>query len=37
MHLDTICGLLSQIAPLKLAESWDNVGLLVGDRKSEIS
>ena len=37
MHLDTICGLLSQIAPLKLAESWDNVGLLVGDRQSEIS
>ena len=37
MHLDTICGLLSQIAPLKLAESWDNVGLLVGDRKSEIN
>ncbi len=24
--------MLAQIAPLRLAESWDNVGLLVGDR-----
>lgn len=32
MQLDTICGFLSQVAPLKLAESWDNVGLLVGRR-----
>ena len=36
MQLDTVCGFLSQIAPLKLAESWDNVGLLIGDRKSDI-
>lgn len=35
-QLDTICGFLAQVAPLKLAESWDNVGLLVGNRSSVI-
>lgn len=30
--LEAICSTLAQIAPLRLAESWDNVGLLVGDR-----
>lgn len=35
--LDAICTHLSQIAPLRLAESWDNVGLLVGDRKQSVS
>ena len=35
-HLDTLCGFLSQTAPLKLAESWDNVGLLIGDRTQGI-
>ena len=34
--LDSICQSLAQIAPLKLAESWDNVGLLVGDRARSI-
>lgn len=34
--VDTICQTLSQIAPLKLAESWDNVGLLIGDRQRAI-
>lgn len=34
--LDTLCGLLAQIAPLRLAESWDNVGLLVGDRAARV-
>ena len=28
----SVCQSLADIAPLKLAESWDNVGLLVGDR-----
>ena len=32
MLLDSVCRELATIAPLKLAESWDNVGLLVGDR-----
>lgn len=33
--LEHVCASLAQIAPLRLAESWDNVGLLVGDRKAE--
>ena len=36
-NLDTICNELAQIAPLRLAESWDNVGLLVGDRSKSVS
>lgn len=32
MGLDRVCQALAAIAPLRLAESWDNVGLLVGDR-----
>jgi dinuclear metal center YbgI/SA1388 family protein len=35
--LETVCNTLAQIAPLRLAESWDNVGLLVGDRKQTVS
>ena len=35
--LERVCSALAQIAPLRLAEEWDNVGLLVGDRKSEVS
>ena len=31
-----ICGFLESFAPLKLAEDWDNVGLLVGDRTSSV-
>ena len=27
----SICGVLRELAPLELAESWDNVGLLLGD------
>ncbi len=34
--LDQICQFLEQLAPSELAESWDNVGLLVGDRTAEI-
>ena len=34
--LDTVIQLLEQIAPPALAESWDNVGLLVGDRTSAV-
>lgn len=29
--------MLSDVAPLRLAEDWDNVGLLVGRRKQEIA
>ena len=35
--LENVCGYLHQFAPLKLAEEWDNVGLLVGDRKSKLN
>lgn len=34
--LDAVCQHLAQIAPLRLAESWDNVGLLVGDRSRPV-
>jgi dinuclear metal center YbgI/SA1388 family protein len=32
-----ICKALGQIAPVCLAADWDNVGLLVGDRKSAVT
>ena len=34
--LDAICKALTDLAPLHLAEPWDNVGLLVGDRDASI-
>ncbi|SRR6056297_624794 len=34
--LDALCSSLAQMAPLALAESWDNVGLLVGRRSAEV-
>ena len=37
VRLDSVCQTLSLIAPLPLAESWDNVGLLVGDRSQTIT
>lgn len=35
--VDSICQVLAQIAPLRLAESWDNVGLLVGNRQQAVN
>ena len=35
--LASICSVLTQIAPLRLAEEWDNVGLLIGDRRLEVA
>lgn len=32
--IEHVCQAMDQIAPLKLAEEWDNVGLLLGDRWS---
>lgn len=32
MIVGEACDILADIAPLRMAESWDNVGLLVGDR-----
>ena len=34
-QLSQILAVLEQLAPLSLAEEWDNVGLLVGDRQWE--
>ncbi len=32
-----VADFLGQVAPLKLAESWDNVGLLLGDRRRKVT
>jgi dinuclear metal center YbgI/SA1388 family protein len=37
MKLQLILDALEQIAPTKLAEPWDNVGLLVGDASQEVA
>src|SRR5438105_2741826 len=37
MLLSEIMTGLDEIAPLRYAESWDNVGLLVGDRNQQVS
>lgn len=37
MQLNSILNVLQQLAPLEFAESWDNVGLLAGNRNREIS
>lgn len=34
MQVQHFCQAMSEIAPLRLAEDWDNVGLLLGDRAS---
>ena len=34
--VDEVARLLNEVAPLELAESWDNVGLLVGDRDQPV-
>jgi dinuclear metal center YbgI/SA1388 family protein len=35
MNIQTIAAFLEQFAPPYLAEDWDNVGLLIGDRERE--
>lgn len=37
MHLSDLLTVLESIAPTRHAESWDNVGLLVGDRNQPVS
>jgi len=32
--VDQVCQVLEQLAPTRWAESWDNVGLLLGDRRA---
>ena len=36
IFIHDVMEILKQIAPLHLAESWDNVGLLLGDPKSPV-
>ena len=36
ISLEAVCSSLASIAPLRLAEDWDNVGLLVGNRRASI-
>jgi dinuclear metal center YbgI/SA1388 family protein len=36
MHLNSVLNALQTIAPLEFAESWDNVGLLVGNRNRPV-
>jgi dinuclear metal center YbgI/SA1388 family protein len=36
MQLRQVTEALDEIAPTRLAESWDNVGLLVGDPRAEV-
>lgn len=36
LPLDCVLQKLSDIAPLRLAESWDNVGLLIGHRSATV-
>jgi dinuclear metal center YbgI/SA1388 family protein len=36
MILKDLIALLDQIAPIRLAESWDNVGLIVGDPGQDV-
>ena len=33
----TVASLMDTIAPKKLAEDWDNVGLIVGDGSSSVN
>jgi dinuclear metal center YbgI/SA1388 family protein len=37
MILREILALLEEIAPARYAETWDNVGLLIGDERQEVS
>ena len=37
MKVADLVAAMEEIAPLRYAESWDNVGLLVGDRDAEVT
>lgn len=36
VSVTAVCDFLAQLAPLDLAASWDNVGLLLGDRNAPV-
>ena len=37
MKIKELMSIIDQHVPLKTAESWDNVGLLIGDDTKEIT
>lgn len=37
MYVEDVINQLEKVAPVNLAEEWDNVGLLIGDKKNEVS
>ena len=37
MIIQHVCQFLESFAPLRLAEEWDNVGLIAGDRQAKVS
>ncbi len=37
MHVHEVIAALETIAPPELAEAWDNVGLLIGDKTAEVA
>ncbi|EAI3214421.1 Nif3-like dinuclear metal center hexameric protein, partial [Campylobacter jejuni] len=37
MKLSEIYNFLDQLSPFNIQESWDNSGILLGDKDSEIS
>lgn len=36
LRIEHVCQFMESFAPRRLAEEWDNVGLLIGDRKTEV-
>lgn len=36
LEVQAVCDFLEEFAPTRLAEEWDNVGLLVGDRRQPV-
>ena len=36
MIIQHVCQFLESFAPLRLAEEWDNVGLIAGDRQAAV-
>ena len=36
MKIKNITDIIEEIIPLKLAQDWDNVGLLIGDSQKDI-
>ena len=37
MKVNELCSIIENVAPVELADDWDNVGLLIGDKNSTIT